>query len=232
MQDEAPGFALLEALDGRGAARIFARQNAAVLMEWLAGPSLGDVVRGGDNAGATHLLGEVAQRILGADVRLDGLPKIGDEFQALFDLRFGTGCRDSLRCDVERARGVARQMLASMTEVRPLHRDLHHDNIKKSDRGWLAFDAKGALGDPAYELANAFRNPLGAEDLWRQAQRMRFMAGLWAKMLSLPRDRLIGWAVAHMALSITWDVGDVLEDHRDADVLGVFLSVWDEVGRA
>lgn len=41
LQDEAPSFDILTAQNGIGATKIYARSNAAILMEWLDGPLLG-----------------------------------------------------------------------------------------------------------------------------------------------------------------------------------------------
>ena len=46
-----------------------------------------------------------------------------------------------------------------------LHGDLHHENIMHGPRGWLAIDPKGVLGDPGFDAANMFYNPLDRDDL-------------------------------------------------------------------
>ena len=60
MQDEAPGLDYLEAQNGIGAVKIFARADGAVLMEWLGGSSLGDMVRQGEDARTARELAHVA----------------------------------------------------------------------------------------------------------------------------------------------------------------------------
>ncbi|MEQ9124733.1 MAG: aminoglycoside phosphotransferase family protein, partial [Alphaproteobacteria bacterium] len=164
MRNEAPGLDLMSAWGGAGPARIYRRQAGAVLMEWLDGPSLGDMTLAGDEDGAARLLAEVANALQAARPRVPpGLPRLSDWFEALFALEFDAACPPQARRDLEACRALARRLLATERDVRPLHGDLHHDNVRLGDRGHLAFDAKGLLGERAYELANAFRNPKGAE---------------------------------------------------------------------
>ena len=68
-------------------------------------------------------------------------------------------------------------------EVRPLHGDLHHENIMHGPRGWLAIDPKGVLGDPAFDAANWFYNPLNRMDLCLNPERIAFMAESFAGAL-------------------------------------------------
>ncbi|WP_434737349.1 aminoglycoside phosphotransferase family protein [Haemophilus influenzae] len=58
------------------------------------------------------------------------------------------------------AASVARQLLAAPREVCPLHGDLHHENVLDfGDRGWLAIDPHGLLGERTFDYANIFTNP-------------------------------------------------------------------------
>ncbi len=41
-----------------------------------------------------------------------------------------------------------------------VHGDLHHHNIVRSERGWLAIDPKPMLGEPEYDVAPFLWNPL------------------------------------------------------------------------
>ena len=93
---------------------------------------------------------------------------------------------------------------AEKQDIRPLHGDLHHDNIKASDRGYLAFDAKGVLGERTFELANAFQNPLGSEAIARQPETIQRRAELWSAGLNVSKPRLLSWAAAFSGLSLAW----------------------------
>jgi streptomycin 6-kinase len=119
---------------------------------------------------------------------------------------------------------LAEHLLQTATVKAALHGDLHYDNILKGTRGWLAIDPKGVWGDPAYETANAFRNPEGAGDLIFQPSRIQTMADCFARRLRHDPRRILGWAAVHCALSIIWsqDAGKGTAD--DMRLLPILLS--------
>lgn len=53
------------------------------------------------------------------------------------------------------------KLLASTNERCFLHGDLHHYNILRGSKDWLAIDPKGLVGDPAIEGAAFLGNPAG-----------------------------------------------------------------------
>jgi streptomycin 6-kinase len=192
--EEAAGMVLLQWYQGRGAARVLARTDGAILMEWIDGPSLGDLVRGGDDPLAMGILVEVFARLhLDRPEPPKGLQPLAVRFAPLFDTNPSA-----------QAAALAQRLLETTEKVVALHGDLHHDNILHSARGWLAIDPKGVWGDPAYEPSNAFRNPEGCDDLILQPRRINAMADLISNRMGLPRSRVLGWAAAHTALSICW----------------------------
>lgn len=224
MRNEDAGFELIRACNGQAAVYVLDQAHGAVLMEWLGGPSLGDMVRAGEDAGAAGILGEVAGRLHRAAGQVTGLPLLEDWVKDLFGLRFAPDCPLALRRDIGTAQGLARDLLATATDIAPLHGDLHHDNVKQGPRGWCAFDAKGVLGDRTYEMANAFRNPKGADAFMRSPDRIQHLATLWADGLGLDRSRLLQWAAAKCALSIAWRSGPLLTEDAEADLLAVMLA--------
>jgi streptomycin 6-kinase len=58
-----------------------------------------------------------------------------------------------------RSAALAERLLSDPREVRVLHGDIHHRNIRQSARGWLAFDPKGLVGERTYDCANTLYNP-------------------------------------------------------------------------
>ncbi len=203
MQDEAPGFDFLAAQQGAGVARLLARRPGAVLLEWLDGPTLGDLTRAGDDDQASiHLIATAKQLHQAQNTKSASLMPLPRRFRALFDARISANCPE--RVQLRTATDLAQRLLAAQEAPRPLHGDLHHDNIKDSARGCLAFDAKGVLGDRHYELANAFRNPLGAEATVLTPAAIQHRAVCWAAGYGTTPQRLLHWAAAHAALSLAW----------------------------
>lgn len=229
MRNEAQGFDLLEAWDGRGAALLFQRNSFAALIEWLDGPSLGDLTRQGRDRLACQELVEAANRIHTAShIPNPGFPQLEDWFQSLFDVSIGPGCPKETRRDIAKCQAVARKLLATQRDVVPLHGDLHHDNIRLGERGYCVFDAKGVLGDRAYELANAFRNPKGAEQIVRDPARITYLAKVWAEAFGVERQRLLDWAAAKCALSIAWRAKGAVDDDQEFDLMSSLVGISEQ----
>jgi streptomycin 6-kinase len=207
--EELRGADYLHALDGKGAVRVIARHDGAILMEWCDGPSLGDLVRSGQDAQATEIVCDTILALHAAPVDAARLQPLAARFAPLLSA--------STTGDLAAATALARTLLDTTGQATALHGDLHHDNILHSHRGWLAIDPKGVWGDPAYETANAFRNPDGAGDLVFRPDRIAALADCFAHRLGHPRERLLGWAAAHSALTTFWsrEAGrDTADDFR------------------
>lgn len=223
MGNERCGFTFLEALDGRGAAEVYEQLDGVVLLEWLKGPSLGDLSRSGQDEKANIELVRVANTIHQQKASLSvDYPDLADWFESLFQLTISPDCKSGFRHDIEQSQALARHLLSTTTDVRPLHGDLHHDNIRLGNRGYCAFDAKGVLGERTYELANAFRNPNGVAALVRDPKRIRHLAKSWSQIFRVNEQRLLQWATVKCALSISWRNTEIREDD-EADLLGVFM---------
>ncbi|OYX00148.1 MAG: hypothetical protein B7Z15_20540, partial [Rhizobiales bacterium 32-66-8] len=127
-----------------------------------------------------------------------------------------------------RASGIALKLFDRPTAAVPLHGDLHHDNIMSSDRGWLAIDPKGLIGDPAYDVANVFINPKGAAHLATDPRRIAARADILAERLNYSRKRILGWAAAHAALSACWLLADKSAITHQLACLPHLLSMYDQ----
>jgi streptomycin 6-kinase len=71
--EEARGATYLQTLAGRGAVRVYAREDTAILMEHCPGPSLGDLSRAGRDAEATEAMRSVIQTLHAARRDTEGL---------------------------------------------------------------------------------------------------------------------------------------------------------------
>ncbi|MEN3976414.1 aminoglycoside phosphotransferase family protein [Emcibacter sp. SYSU 3D8] len=102
-----------------------------------------------------------------------------------------------------RAADTARLLVATPSDETVLHGDIHHGNILDfGDRGWLAIDPKGLLGERGFDYANLLCNP----DPQTAADPARFRTRLShvAAAAGLDRQRLARWVLAWVALSILW----------------------------
>ncbi|WP_375449878.1 aminoglycoside phosphotransferase family protein [uncultured Devosia sp.] len=226
--EERRGAALMNWYGGEGAATIFDMHGDTIFMEWLDGGTLGDAVRAGHDDDATIALCTLTASLHRArDGAPEGLLPLRQRFQALFD----TDVRQwpyTARDLYARATGVALTLFDKPAASIPLHGDLHHDNIMSSDRGWLAIDPKGLLGDPLYDVANVFRNPHGAPNLVSDPRRIQALADAFAARLGFNRKRVLGWAAAHCALSACWDLAAGNPIIADLAVLPLLLSAYDQ----
>jgi len=229
-RNEGPGLDLLKSWAGGPAAEIIAQERGVVLLEWLGGETLGDLSRKGDDAKANEILIATALKChaMKAPV-LSTYQTVEETFRALFELRYASTCRPDLVSAMNACAQLARNLLDSAPTGVPLHGDLHHDNVLNADRGWCVIDAKGVVGDPAYELANAFRNPLGNDALIRNSKRTQALARDWAEAVGCTPKRALGWAAAHSAVSMAWATNGALEDPKGSDLPGFFLSQYAEV---
>lgn len=225
MGNERTGVGFMRALDGQGCVRIYDQTENAILMEWLEGPSLSDVARrGADHEAAETLLNVAGQLHARTHTNQMPLANLIDWFSPLFALKFSAQCPKPFVSSMRRAQNLAKHLLGDMKDLRPLHGDLHYGNVRRSARGYVAFDAKGILGDPGYELANAFRHPVDQADLVRNPARINKIATLWATGLDVPRQRLLQWACAKCALSIAWRSGPILSSETEDNLLDALLN--------
>jgi len=162
-----------------------------------------------------------------ADAPPDGLLPLRERFEALFntDTRIWPHTARDLYA---RASGIARKLFDKPMPSMPLHGDLHHDNIMSSDRGWLAIDPKGLLGDPTYDVANVFLNPFGATELSANPRRINGLADTFSARLGLDRKRVLGFAAAHAGLSACWNLAESIPITHELAMLPLLLSAYDQ----
>ncbi|MEW2916567.1 aminoglycoside phosphotransferase family protein [Ruegeria sp. ANG10] len=227
--NEAPAAQLLERWKDRGGVEIIAEAGNAVLMDWLEGPSLGDVARRGDVDRACSALARAARR-LHAKPPVDptGLSVLNAVFAPLFQCSFSPNCPKHLKNSMTDAIGLARTLLDSQDILIPLHGDLHHDNVIQTLHGLKVIDPKGYVGDPAFELANALRHPKGMPELVRQPEQMVRCIALYSQAMYVQPKRLAQWAATKCALSIFWRSKGTITNDSEADLLGQFLTMADQ----
>jgi streptomycin 6-kinase len=209
--EEERGIGLLAALDGHGAARVLRHDRAAVLLERATGGrSLVRMVRHGQDDEATRIICDAASRIHGASDRVArAAPPLVDLrtwFQHLFEYA------DRLGPFQRQGADLAAALLDDPSEPVPLHGDLHHGNVLDfGERGWLAIDPKGLVGEAGFDYANLLCNPSHKRAL--RPGRLERQLGVVAEASALDAGRLASWLVAWCALSSTWFTLDDDERH-------------------
>jgi streptomycin 6-kinase len=206
--EERLGWALLEWWDGDGAARILARDGDGLLMERAAGSGdLAAMARGGEDAAATAILCDAIAELHRPRARPvpDGLATLEEWFRDLWPAA-AQGLVPGPWAE------TARRLLDGQREIRPLHGDLHHENVLDfGPRGWLAIDPKRLIGDRAFDYTILFCDPDLSDAKPPTAVRPEIFAGRLEIVLAksdLERDRLLDWIVAWCGLSMTWFLED------------------------
>lgn len=217
--EERSGATALRCFDGRGAVRLYAADDDAQLLEYADGDDLLPLVERGDDAEATRIIAGVLAQLHAAPPpqSADGLFTLDRWFQELF-ARAAADERAGESSIFVRGAAVARRLLADPRDVRVLHGDMHHMNVRHSARGWLAYDPKGLLGDRAYDCANTLCNPYrgqpGYDPLVHNETRLMRNAAILAAALGVPLSRILAFTFAYACLSASWSLGD--DFHEEA----------------
>jgi streptomycin 6-kinase len=199
-EEEARGGALMDWYAGYGAAKVLAHDGPGVLLERLVGQrDLSAMVRSGQDDKATEIICSVVAKLHAPRVRLvpESLVPMQVWFRPLDPaaLRYGgvlTKCATA-----------ARALLAEPQDVVPLHGDIHHGNILDGgERGWLAIDPKGVIGERGFDYANLFRNPEAC--FAGEPGRLQRRVEIVAKAASLEPKRLVTWILAYAGLGAAW----------------------------
>jgi streptomycin 6-kinase len=221
--EEKDGGIILQWWDGDGAARVYALEGDAVLMERIEGSrSLVDMARLGEDDEATHILCAATNRL--HRLRDKPLPKLTTLQEWFEPLAPAAAQRGGL---LAQAHATARDLLAAPRDVVVLHGDIHHGNILDGgERGWLAIDPKGLLGERTFDYANMLRNP--DEEMALRPGYFARQTTIIAEAARVERRRLLQWVLAFCGLSAAWIYAD--GDSPDFDLAIARLAV-DELSR-
>jgi streptomycin 6-kinase len=214
--------AALRHFGGVGAVRLLAADvdGGALLLERAEPGELLATLQARDDDAATRVAAEVG-------IRLHGPPTgpfrtVEDWARAAFGWlrdRYGGGTGPFPAELIDRAEAEHAELVASAAPPVMLHGDLHHDNILTSERGWLAIDPHGVLGEPAYEAGPLLRNPLGLGARRDLAAVLTRRVPILAEAYGVAPERIRGWGRAHTAVSLIWSHED--GDHVDTAALAV-----------
>src|SRR5579872_523885 len=144
------GGELLVWWSGEGAAKVLVHDQRAILMERATGASsLAEMARSGQDDQATRILCDVVLRLnshkapfpdqlVPLDQWFGDLPVAAAKYGGTF-----------IKCAA-----VAADLLSNQNDFAPLHGDIHHGNVLDfGDRGWLAIDPKGLIGERGFAYA-------------------------------------------------------------------------------
>ncbi|ESY92177.1 StrB [Mesorhizobium sp. LNHC229A00] len=226
--DELRGEHFLAWRRGEGAVRLLGRDGHSMLLEYGGDTLLSQVLDEQGNNAATAIAADVMAKLFSPSDHPypPELQPLRERFASLFK----KAARDRDLGDhslyVEAA-AIADRLLANPHEIRPLHGDLHHENILRGPRGWLAIDPKGVLGDPGFDAANMFYNPLDRDALCLALERIALMAEIFARTLGQSPAAILDHAFAYGCLSAAWhhEDGNAIEENRELSVAMAIQTV-------
>jgi streptomycin 6-kinase len=204
-----------------GFPHVFEHTGGAMLLERLQpGNSLADLSLAGRDEEATEIMASVIGK-MSPVATPDGCPKVEDWGKG-FERYLATGDRRIPGSLVESAHRFFSDLCISQQKTRLLHGDLHHYNVLyDSQRGWLAIDPKGVIGEVEYEIGAILRNPFERPDLFLSRSTIERRIEQLSSRLNLKRERVVAWAFAQAVLSAIWEI----EDGFDVDVSNPSLKL-------
>jgi len=197
---------VLNAFGGLSVVRALDQTDGAVLLERLVpGKSLAEI--NVDDKEATAIIADVIRRMAPTSPPID-TPTVAAWGKSFERYRAAPNAGIPLPL-VEQAQRTYTTLCASQSSVRLLHGDLHHHNvILDSRRGWVAIDPKGVVGELAYEVGAALRNPCEQPALFSAPDTIRRRVNCFATVLKLDSGRILAWAFAQAILAAIWEWED------------------------
>jgi streptomycin 6-kinase len=213
--DEWHSGELLAAFQGHGVAQVYEHAPGAVLLERLRpGYSLVAMALDGSDETATDILAAVIQQMSARALSMSPLelPEACPTLKGWskgFGSYIASGDVQIPRDLVEAGQQVYSSLCASQRQPRLLHGDLQHYNVLfDSNRGWLAIDPKGVVGEIEYEVGAALRNPIERPELFLSRSTIERRLKQFTDRLPLDYERALAWAFAQAVLSAIWSIED------------------------
>lgn len=225
-KEEQRGAAALHHFDGRGAVRLLRYDEGAQLIEYAAGDELVTLVKRGEDENATRIIAQVIRQLHSVpqeNTRLDTLLGLDRWFERLFD-KAEADRQAGIESIYVRSASTAERLLAHPRDVRVLHGDIHHYNIRQSSRGWLAFDPKGLFGERTYDCANTLCNPVMPE-LVHNETRLLTNAAILAETLKIDLSRVLAFTYAYACLNASQWLPRIGMDDIAEDIIQWHLNV-------
>lgn len=216
IEEERRGAQELAWWNGIGAARVYAIEENAVLMERAGGSCVRRIVEEGRDHEATSIICRVAARLHSPP---SGAPEflmpLRQWFHPLLDAR-------NRSTALGEAADAAASLLETGGEAVPLHGDLHHENVLGFGAGdWRAIDPKGLVGERTFDLIHLLRNP----DIRVSPGLLERRSAQVAQEALVQIRRLLNWLVAFCGLSAVWSEADGDDAEEDLALMREALAL-------
>ena len=227
MQEELRGAHYLDWHDGNGSVRLLAQQDNNLLLEYGGKRTLLDHLNEYGDGAATSIYVDVLSRLIAKPYEAAENPHefvpLREQYSSLFKKAKADANKGLNSLSVEVA-PIADRLLSDHSHIQLLHGDIHHENILHGKRGWLVIDPKGLIGDPMYDTANMFYNPLDRDDLRQSESRIGMMAQTFSQAFNRDIRTILGFGMTHACLSASWHDEDGNYDELNRS-LGVAAAI-------
>lgn len=202
-KEERDGARLMAWWNGDGAAQVFAHEVDALLMERADScTSLEMLSRTGRDDEASNIICQVVSRLHAQ--RSKPLPELTPLSLWFEGLNAAAKVQGGIFATTA---ATANTLLSQPRDIVVLHGDIHHFNILDfGQRGWLAIDPKGLIGERGFDYANLFCNP--DQETAGLMDRFLQRVDLVSRSACIERTRLLQWILAWSGLSAAWHVED------------------------
>lgn len=223
MREELGGTHYLEWHEGNGCIRLLAQSGNNLLLEYAGARTLLDHLNEHGDDVATQIFVDVFLKLSKSKQTSRPVPQDLIPLRTMYVSLFKKAEADrsnGVKSLFVEAAAIADKLLDEQQSIQPLHGDIHHENILHGQRGWLAIDPKGLIGDPMYDAANMFYNPLDRDDLRQSEPRIASMAQAFARAFDRDIRTILGFGMTHACLSASWH-----DEDRNFDESNRSLSV-------
>lgn len=206
---------ILSAYDGKGAVRLLDSDASSVLLERaIPGHTLVNCVTARRDQEAIDIFSSVLKQLHAVKKYPQSLKSIS-EFTKDFQWYLDSDDRQIDRFYVADAGQRFVHLIRTQPREVLLHGDLHHSNIVfDENRGWLAIDPKGLMGDPYYDVGALLRNPLECPKVLTDSSMIAKRLEVLSKNLGFDTVRMLEWAYVQVVLAQIWQVMDKVPPRR------------------
>jgi streptomycin 6-kinase len=166
--------------------------RAAILVEWLSGPTLEETYHNGGYEDATRHACEIARKISTVQFRW---PITYRRLMPLMKRRFQTQLGKNKNTEhqqlVQQAITLLDKQFGAPRSEQIIHGDLHYGNIILTPQGVRAIDPKGVRAHPMLEVRNVFTAPKSENGLEEFTDRLLHQVDIVAEELGYDHKALI-----------------------------------------
>lgn len=185
--------------NGHGTTRLYDLKNTSMLLEYAGDYHLNEHLKNGHDAETLVIFGDVLKALhTPSPIQV---PKDLQPLHMHFSSLFAATAKHPAYAE---AADLAQRLLTMPHRAIPLHGDIHHENIIKGPRGWLAIDPHGLIGDAAFDTSNIFYNPLDRADLCLDISRAKQMAEYFSSIIGCSAAHILDYAFVYGCLSAAW----------------------------